>query len=249
MLPIVKSLVKNGDISLEATTLINSGSELNFMNSKLCKSLGLGGVPVKVNIIGVGGEVLRKVVKKVDVVIEDRTGCQTWIEYIVLDNPCGKAVPNDSEIIDILSTEINKCKSELFSTGSEIDILIGMAIPQLHQQLSFHVHSSGLAVIGTKFGPCIVGPVSKPRQGNYESGNFNSNQISVLHEDINMKQFLETEIAGVTADSVPPRIWSPRTKYAKQIWSPFADLPPPPPPGLNTLSRFGPPSRIGKIIF
>ena len=33
--------------------------------------------------------------------------------------------------------------------------------------------------------------------------------------------------AGVTADSVPPRIWSPRTKYAKQIWSPFADLVPP----------------------
>ena len=78
-----------------------------------------------------------------------------------------------------------------------------MAIPQLHQQLSFHVHSSGLAVIGTKFGPCIVGPVSKPRQGNYESGNFNSNQISVLHEDINMKQFLEAEIAGITKVSLP----------------------------------------------
>ena len=34
-------------------------------------------------------------------------------------------------------------------------------------------------------------------------------------------------IDGVTADSVHPRIWSPRNKYAKQICSPFADLVPP----------------------
>ena len=33
------------------------------MNTKLCNKLGLVGTPIKVNIVGVGGEILRKQVQ------------------------------------------------------------------------------------------------------------------------------------------------------------------------------------------
>ena len=58
MLPIVNTVVKGNNIRVNAITLIDNGSELDIMNTKLCNELGLVGTPIKVNIVGAGGETL-----------------------------------------------------------------------------------------------------------------------------------------------------------------------------------------------
>ena len=56
-LPIVRSIVAHKEKRIAATTLLDSGSELNVMSSKLCKRLGLAGTPISINFVGVAGDV------------------------------------------------------------------------------------------------------------------------------------------------------------------------------------------------
>ena len=54
VLPVVKALVGIEKVFVDANVLLDSGSELN-MSTKLFKRIGAKGIPVRVNITGVGG--------------------------------------------------------------------------------------------------------------------------------------------------------------------------------------------------
>ena len=200
MLPIVKSVVINGNARVTATTLLDGGSEIHIMNSKLCNRLGLKGMPIRVSIVGVGGKILEKKVQQVEVLVEDRVGNQIMIECIVLENTCGKAVEIHPDVISLLETEIMLPKDELILKGGDIDLLIGMATPLLHQQISLKEHSTGMALMETKFGPCIVGPIPNNSYGNYVTGKYASNNVTINIQDENLQKFVEAEIAGISKD-------------------------------------------------
>ena len=103
MLPIVNSLVKNGAVQVTATTLLDSGSEFHIMNTKLYKQLGLNGSTISLNIVGVGGQILRRQVPKVEVVIVDQHGNETTIECALLEKTCGRALRIPGDDINHLS--------------------------------------------------------------------------------------------------------------------------------------------------
>ena len=60
VLPVVKALVGIEKVFVDANVLLDSGSELNIMSTKLFKRIGSKGIPVRVNITGVGGGVMLK---------------------------------------------------------------------------------------------------------------------------------------------------------------------------------------------
>ena len=101
MLPMVNSLVKNGAVQVTATTLLDSGSELHIMNTKLYKQLGLNRSTISLNIVGVGGQILRRQVPKIEVVIVDQHGNET-IECVVLENTCGRGISIPGDVINHL---------------------------------------------------------------------------------------------------------------------------------------------------
>ena len=83
VLPIVKFTFAHEKKRIAATMLLDSGSELNVMSSKLCKRLGLAGVSFSINIVGVAGEVPQIKTKLVEVVVKDRMCNQTPLQCIL----------------------------------------------------------------------------------------------------------------------------------------------------------------------
>ena len=73
-LPIVRSTAVNNETEVTAITILDSGSDLNVINPRLCKKLGLVGSFITINRVGVGGEVTQRRTKVVNLVIEDRMG-------------------------------------------------------------------------------------------------------------------------------------------------------------------------------
>ena len=101
-LPILRATVIHKKKTRSVLTILDSGSELNVISTKLCNKLGLTGVPIVVNIIGVAANVTRLHTKLVDLTVEDRMGVQTSIECIVLDKTCGKALEVDPAVFETL---------------------------------------------------------------------------------------------------------------------------------------------------
>ena len=197
MLPIVNSLVKNGAVQVSATTLLDSGSELHIMNTKLYKQLSLNGSTISLNIVGVGGQILQRQVPKVEVVIVDQHGNETTIECVVLENTCGRAISIPGDVINHLLNDINICKENFVYTSRDVDLLIGMATPQLHHQTYLYEHTDGLSVMGTRFGPCIIGPVPENHSPNYAGSLYNSNQVYIENNELIDKRFVGSEVAGI----------------------------------------------------
>ena len=195
-LPVVKSTVINNGLKVHATTLLDSGSELNVMSSKLFKKLRLSGSPITINIVGVAGEVTQRKTNIVDVTIQDRMGCQTEIQCIVLDKTCGNALKVDERVLTRFGETLPVAKTELHLSGGEIELLIGMTSPQMHQQISLFGRKNDVQIMETRFGPTLVGRVPDNLAGNYECGMVNLNNISII-EEMELLKFVEAETAGI----------------------------------------------------
>ena len=74
LLPVVKMQLRNRHYEYTAIGLLDSGSEIHIMSSKCCNHLQLVRVPFIVNIVGVGGVVVQKKTKKVEVCVKDVWG-------------------------------------------------------------------------------------------------------------------------------------------------------------------------------
>ena len=201
-LPVFKSMVLHSNQKVRATVLLDSGSELNVMSSKLYKKLILNGPPITINIIGVAGEVTQRKTNVVEVTIQDRLGFQTTLQCIVLDQACGKAIEVHPRILSIFGDNLPVPKEELLLSGGggggggEIELLVGMTSPHLHQQLSLYGRRNELMIIETRLGPSLVGRSPDTTTGNYESGVYTANNISVVEEKALLK-FVEAETAGI----------------------------------------------------
>ena len=198
-LPIVKSTVVHNQNRIAATTLLDSGSELNVMCRKLCNRLGLSGTSTSINMVGVAGEIHQRRTEIVDVVIEDRMGYRTPIQCIVLDKTCGTALKIDPCIFSLLDENATIPATEIHTSGGEVELLLGMACPRLHQQISMYGQKGGLTILETRFGPAIVGKAPENSMGNYECGVFNTCQMSIVKED-ELWRSLEAETAGIKKD-------------------------------------------------
>ena len=199
---IVKStLIRiSSKIQVQATTILDSGGELNIMNSTLCKKLRLIGLPVLIDIVGVGSEVFKKQSKCVNVLIEDRMGYQTPIECIVLDKTFGMALKVDSSILSTFWENLPFPPNNIFMEDGERELLLGMASPNLHLQISLYGLRNGLNIIETRFGPSLVGPALQHLKGNYECSIYNLNKVSFVNEDYEWWNIYDAEIAGITKD-------------------------------------------------
>ena len=127
-----------------------------------------------------------------EVIVEDRMGNKTPIQCIVLDKTCGNAQKFN---IDHMKSYFKgkKLPDDLVSDGGEIDLLIGMSCPRLHQQVTIH-EGNTLSIIETRFGPALVGTV--PNENNEEE----SIVCRITLDDDEEEKFmrlLENEIAGI----------------------------------------------------
>ena len=81
----------------------------------------------------------------------------------------------------------NICKENFVYTSRDVDLLIGMATPQLHHQTYLYEHTDGVSVMGTRFGPCIIGPVRENHSPNYAGSLYNSNQVYIENNELRQK--------------------------------------------------------------
>ena len=196
-LPIVKSIVINNETRVSVTTILDSGSELNVINSKLCEKLRLDGSSISINIVVVAGEIIRNHPKIVDLIVEDRMGYRTPIQCSVLDKTRGKALKFDSQILSSLEKSITIPKNDIYMNSGEIELLIGMTSPRLHQQISMYGEQNGMLIMETRFGPSLVGPVPNNCNGNYKCGVFNACRVSLTEEENKLLKLVEAEMAGI----------------------------------------------------
>ena len=191
-LPIVKSTIIGPNNNVTATTLLDSGSELNVISSKLCEKLGLTGSPITIKVTGVGGETTQKETKVVDVIIKDRLSFQTKIQCIVLNQTCGKALKIDPDILSGIKDNFQISKESMFLEGGEVDLLLGMSSPRFHEQLSVHGPTNGLMIVETRFGPALVGHETH-NATKIKRGTFKLNSISIKTDVEGRGQFDEIE--------------------------------------------------------
>ena len=197
-LPIVNSVVRSTKNVLTVKTLLDSGSELNIISSNLCKLLQLQGTPITINLIGVAGKTIKKKTVIVELIIEDRMGYQTPIQCIVLDQTCGKALQIDHNILKDWGAR-NPLPKNLVIDGGEIELLIGMACPRLHQQISMYGDEE-MTIVETRFGPAIVGAVpNKKDEENLDGFGANVAKATLedYHEENELLKLVEMELAGI----------------------------------------------------
>ena len=115
-LPIVRATVINEEKKMSVITILDTGSELNVINTKLYNKLGLKGTPITVTIVGITGKTMQKSTKVVDLIVEDRMGLQTSLQCIILDKTCGNALQVDKEIFSLFG-DIKVPERELVTTG------------------------------------------------------------------------------------------------------------------------------------
>ena len=132
----------------------------------------------------------------VEVTIQDRLGFQTKLQCIVPDQACGKAIEVHPRILSIFGDNLPVPKEERLLSGGEIELLVGMTSPHLHQQLSLYGRRNELMIMETRLGPSLVGHSPDATTGNYESGVYTANNISVVEEKVLLK-FVEAETAGI----------------------------------------------------
>ena len=198
-LPIVRATVINKERRVNVITILDSGSELNVINTRLCNKLGLSGTPITINIIGIAGNTIQRYTKIVDVIVEDRMGLLTPVQCIVLDKTCGNALMINRNVFASFG-DIKVPEKEIVTRGGEVELLIGMNCPRLHQQISLYGKHNSLMIMETRFGPTVVGRAPENYPGNYECGIFNVCRMSLNHEENNLWKIAEAETAGIKAE-------------------------------------------------
>ena len=198
-LPILRVPLQSWKRGKECTAVLDSVSEISIISSRCSQQLGLIGEPFNLQIVGAGGVAKSMKTKKVKLHAVDRMGKSHGIECVVLTKACGRALELEKAIInDIGATRIKE--KEIYTHGGEVDILIGMSNPELHKQFKMETLKNGLIIMETCFGHCLVGP--KPTKHiAYEGGVYNTNWISVLHDDPDemlWRNHLQAELAGVS---------------------------------------------------
>ena len=153
------------------------------------------GYATSINIVGVSGKIIKKNTKVEDLLVEDRMGYRTPIQCIGLDKTCGNALRIDPHILQTLG-QIVSIPGDIFVAGGEIDLLIGMSCPCLHQQILMYGDNHGLMIMETRFGSTLVGRIPNSNCSNYECGIVNTCQISFDGEDALLK-VVETELTGI----------------------------------------------------
>ena len=86
------------------------------------------------------------------------------------------------------------------NTKEEIDILVGMFSPQFHEHRIIKGGPNSFMLIETPFGNCVVGPVPRGRDGNYQRVSIRVNNVSVADcklENEDKFRHLEAELAGI----------------------------------------------------
>ena len=86
------------------------------------------------------------------------------------------------------------------NTKEEIDILVGMSSPQFHEHRIIKGEPNGLLLIETPFGNCVIGPVPRGRDGNYQRDSIRVHNVSVTDcklENEDKCLNLEAELAGI----------------------------------------------------
>ena len=219
-LPIVRSKLISRNNTAMVATLLDSGSEVNIISRKMANQLGLKGEPFVIDTIGVGAVSTQQFTEKVQLFIEDIMGRETYIEAIILNKACGNALPIPSDVIEKISEKFHVNPRSLFTSGGEIDLLLGMSVPQLHKQSGMQI-DDGLCLIETRFGPCVTGKSNTFPNGNYESSLLNVNYIQIK-EEVDMWRFLEAEIAGVNKECPCQKKSDEEVKYEQVMdnaWS------------------------------
>ena len=204
-LPVVNVTLHNNDKRYIAKALLDSGSELNVITTKCYQRLQLAGNPVSISITGAGGVVTKRKTQKVELSVVDANEQETQIDCIVLNEACGKLLPINKDLLEMAKSQFDINTEKLVSKGGEIDILIGMSSPQIHQQLSMRGKPNELHVIETRFGPCMVGPASKQQEGNYKNGVLSASSANIIVDSDSVKndelaKFIEAELAGVNKE-------------------------------------------------
>ena len=108
----------------------------------------------------------------------------------------GKIDPN---VLTILQEDTAVPTAEIYLGGGEVELLLGMTCPRLHQQISMYVQKGGLAIMETRFGQTIVGRAPKMLPGNDECGVFNSCRINIVEEN-DLWRSMDAETAGIKKD-------------------------------------------------
>ena len=192
-LPIVQSKLKNKHIEVIAKTVLDSGSELNIISRKCFNRLQLKGTAVNVSIVGAGGNIFYKSTKSCEVAIIDGFGYQTQLECLVLDETCGRVLPVSTQLSAAVQKKFGIDVSHLVSQNGEVDLLIGMAHPHLHQQYSIRGNPDEVCIIETRFGPTIVGPVAANNLGNHMIPKFSVNRASIIEIWYNERLCLQSK--------------------------------------------------------
>ena len=198
-LPIFRAKSISNEKTVNATVPLDSASELVIMSRKLANSLKLKGTPIVIETIGVGAIVTQQITEKVEFFLEDRMGNQVFVEAIVLEKACGRAIPIPVKTVEEISNKLQINMNHLYTKGGEIDLLVGMSVPQLHKQISFRDSGNGLSIMETRFGPCIVGRSVDKTIGNYIRPEYNVQFVS-YDKEIDLWKFVEAEVSGITKE-------------------------------------------------
>ena len=135
---------------------------------RVAEKLGLHGETVITDTIGVGGMSTQQVTKNVNVVNEDKMGCKTVFEVIVLGEVCGDALPIPENILIKICNTLNVNPKVLYTNGGEIDLLLGVNVFQLHKQSRLSKDIDGCSIMETRFGLCIVGKACQQVSAEYK---------------------------------------------------------------------------------
>ena len=193
-LPVLRIQVRSQEINGECTAVLDSGSEINIISSRLSQQLKLAGEPFQLQIVGAGGDVRTVKTKRVMIHATDNNGKNHEIRCVVLSKTCGRALKFNNELIS--ESSLSKLRNKnIYTEGGEVDLLIGMSNPEIHKQISMETLENRLIIMETCFGHCLVG--AKPtKKISYQCGKNVVNSLCMItddHDEHIMKSHLDIE--------------------------------------------------------
>ena len=171
--------------------LWDGGSTLCFITFQLAKKLGLHGIPVKLEIITVGGESKKVESQRYTVTMIDKNNISIPIEVLGI-----KEISTEIEMIKIddILHNFRSIKAQKLSRpcSGQIDLLIGLQYAGYHPRCIESVEH--LLLMENRFGSIIAG--SHPNM--QEKTKRIVQHALVLHTSIKMEDFYSIESLGVS---------------------------------------------------
>ena len=127
----------------------------------------------------------------------------------------------DPRTLAVFGKDIPFKTEDIMTEGGDIELLLGMCCPDLHQQISLYSSKSGLSIMETRFGPTLVGVAPEELNGNYECSVFNLN-FSSITEEKDLWKFCEAETAGIKEARLNEEFTDEELLFEKRIetaWS------------------------------